>query len=188
VPGLLFGANTACLHTPHFSRLRPGPDGHLNGSVYPPQDKANQLFPPVSSARSNFIVSPTRQRQRRLLRSYLPLIEGPKNNNIQLLTALADSEDEEDSYYRFLVNGTSVKYITMAPGIITGDYRTFAPDVLEGLPPFPSGSWAISPRRAASSASSSRHRQGQGCGTGGSRGLLERPEEVALAGDQARRH
>lgn len=46
------------------------------------------------------------------------------NSNVQLLTLLVDSIDEDDSEYRFLVDGKHVKYITVAPGALR---ETIAP-------------------------------------------------------------
>lgn len=64
-------------------------------------------------------------------------MEAAKNNNIQLLATLVDTNDEEDGEYRFLVDGTHAKYVTVAPGILPKDDRTFGLDVLAGLPSFP---------------------------------------------------
>ncbi|KAK2594669.1 hypothetical protein QQS21_007645 [Conoideocrella luteorostrata] len=63
------------------------------------------------------------------------------NSNVQLLTLLVDSNDEDDSEYRFLVDGKHVKYITVAPGALPRDHRTFAPVLIPMLPPFPRGDW-----------------------------------------------
>jgi hypothetical protein len=68
-------------------------------------------------------------------------MEAAKNNNVQLLATLVDANDEDESEYRFLVDGTRVKYVTVAPGILPMDDRTFAPAVLAGLPPLPPGDW-----------------------------------------------
>ena len=68
-------------------------------------------------------------------------MEAAKNNNVQLLATLVDTNDEDESEYRFLVDGTRVKYVTVAPGILPKDDRTFAPAVLAGLPPLPPGDW-----------------------------------------------
>ncbi|KAI3326055.1 hypothetical protein HD806DRAFT_432727 [Xylariaceae sp. AK1471] len=69
----------------------------------------------------------------------------PKNSNVQLLACLVDEdEDEEDSDYRFLVDGQNVKYISTAPGTFRGaeDNRTFEPILLAKLlPSFPQGGW-----------------------------------------------
>ncbi|KAK4108842.1 hypothetical protein N656DRAFT_839548 [Canariomyces notabilis] len=54
-------------------------------------------------------------------------METTKNHNIQLLTTLVDPDDQEEGEYRFLVNGTHVKYVTVAPGTLPKDDRTFAP-------------------------------------------------------------
>lgn len=71
----------------------------------------------------------------------LLVMDATKNNNVQLLTLLVDTDDQEDGEYRFLINGTHVKYVTVAPGTLPMDNRTFAPYVLAGLPPFPPGDW-----------------------------------------------
>lgn len=63
------------------------------------------------------------------------------NSNVQLLTLLAGLGDEDDSEYRFLVDGEHVKYVTVAPGAIPPDDRTFAPVLIPMLPPFPQGDW-----------------------------------------------
>ncbi len=45
------------------------------------------------------------------------------NPNVQLLTCLVepqDAIDPDDSYYRFLVDGSCVKYVTVAPGALAG--------------------------------------------------------------------
>jgi hypothetical protein len=65
-----------------------------------------------------------------------------RNDNVQLLAALVDWDDvEEDSDYRFLVDGKDVKYIKTAPGIFPEDDRTFAPNLIPLLPKFPTGDW-----------------------------------------------
>ncbi|KAK6078714.1 hypothetical protein SCUP234_06052 [Seiridium cupressi] len=64
-----------------------------------------------------------------------------RNSNVQLLAALVDSNDDDESEYRFLVDGKHVKYVTVDPGVIPRDDRTFAPVLLAALPPFPSGDW-----------------------------------------------
>lgn len=64
-----------------------------------------------------------------------------RNNNVQLLAALVDWDDVEDSEYRFLVDGKDVKYITTAPGSFPKDDRTFAPILIPLLPKFPPGDW-----------------------------------------------
>ena len=63
------------------------------------------------------------------------------NSHVHLLTALVDFEDKEESEYRFLVDGRHVKYVTVAPGTLPKDDRTFSPVLLPSLPPFPSGDW-----------------------------------------------
>lgn len=71
----------------------------------------------------------------------LDLRMAERNDNVQLLAALADWDDVEDSEYRFLVDGKDVKYITTAPGIFPKDDRTFAPILIRLLPTFPTGDW-----------------------------------------------
>ncbi|KAH9884599.1 hypothetical protein F4778DRAFT_556882 [Xylariomycetidae sp. FL2044] len=68
-------------------------------------------------------------------------MEAAKNSNVQLLANLVDSDDEEEGEYRFLVDGTHVKYVTVAPGVLPKDDRSFAPAVLAGLPPLPPSNW-----------------------------------------------
>jgi len=70
-------------------------------------------------------------------------MEAAKNKNVQLLATLVDSDDKEESEYRFLIDGTHVKYVTVAPEILPKDGRTFAPAVLAGLPPLPRGNWNV---------------------------------------------
>ena len=63
------------------------------------------------------------------------------NSNVQLLTLLVDDSDEDVSEYRFLVDGKHVKYVTVAPGALPRDDRTFAPVLIPMLPAFPPGDW-----------------------------------------------
>ncbi|KAK4040024.1 alpha-galactosidase a precursor [Parachaetomium inaequale] len=63
------------------------------------------------------------------------------NSHVQLLAALVDFDDKEESEYRFLVDGRHVKYVTVDPGVLPKDDRTFAPVLLPLLPPFPLGDW-----------------------------------------------
>jgi hypothetical protein len=68
----------------------------------------------------------------------------PKNANVRLLACTVDDDDTDNSYYRFLVDGQHVKYMSTAPGTFRGaeDNRTFEPILLgELLPPFPTGDW-----------------------------------------------
>lgn len=64
-----------------------------------------------------------------------------RNSNVQLLATLVDSSDVDESEYRFLVDGKHVKYVTVDPGVLPKDDRTFAPILLPLLPPFPPGDW-----------------------------------------------
>jgi hypothetical protein len=74
-------------------------------------------------------------------------VSKPKNANVQLLACLVEAEDtndSDDSDYRFLVDEKYVKYVTTAPGTFAGDEfnRTFGPILLgELLPSFPVGNW-----------------------------------------------
>jgi predicted Ser/Thr protein kinase len=63
------------------------------------------------------------------------------NSNVQLLATLVDSNDEEESEYRFLVDEKHVKYVTVDPGVFPKNDRTFAPVLITMLPPFPPGDW-----------------------------------------------
>ncbi len=63
------------------------------------------------------------------------------NDNVRLLAVLVDPDDTDESEYRFLVDGRHVKYVTVAPGVLPKDDRTFAPVLVPSLPPFPSGDW-----------------------------------------------
>lgn len=64
-----------------------------------------------------------------------------RNSNVQVLTLLVDTDDKEDSEYRFLVDGRHVKYVTVAAGSLPKDKRTFGPVLIPLLPPFPAGDW-----------------------------------------------
>ncbi|KAI0548899.1 hypothetical protein F4679DRAFT_549041 [Xylaria curta] len=61
--------------------------------------------------------------------------------NIQILATLVDFDDQEESEYRILVDDKHVKYITVDPGVFPKDDRTFAPVLIQMLPPFPPGDW-----------------------------------------------
>lgn len=64
-----------------------------------------------------------------------------RNGNVVLLATLVDSSDDDESEYRFLVDGKHIKYVTVDPGVLSKDDRTFAPTLLATLPPFPPGDW-----------------------------------------------
>ncbi|KYK61638.1 hypothetical protein DCS_02781 [Drechmeria coniospora] len=64
-----------------------------------------------------------------------------RNSNVQLLATLVDFDDEEEGEYRFLIDGKHVKYVTVDPGVLPKDDRTFAPIFLPLLPSFPVGDW-----------------------------------------------
>lgn len=61
------------------------------------------------------------------------------NKNLELLILLVDSSDEDESEYRFLVDGKNVKYITVDPDASLKDDRTFKLVLLTLLPLFPPG-------------------------------------------------
>lgn len=64
-----------------------------------------------------------------------------RNSNVRLLNTLVDWDDEEEGDYRFLVDEKYVKYVTVDPGVLPKDDRTFAPVLIPTLPPFPAGDW-----------------------------------------------
>ncbi|KPM46435.1 hypothetical protein AK830_g12 [Neonectria ditissima] len=61
------------------------------------------------------------------------------SSNLQLLQASVDQDDESD--FRILVDGTVVKYITIAPGLFSQEDMCFAPSLFSLLPPLPPGDW-----------------------------------------------
>ncbi|XXG93890.1 hypothetical protein Hte_000139 [Hypoxylon texense] len=65
----------------------------------------------------------------------------PRNSNVQLLAALVDLDDEDDGDYRFLVDDKRVVYVTVEPGALPKDDRTFGPVLIPTLPSFPAGDW-----------------------------------------------
>lgn len=71
--------------------------------------------------------------------SYCVLAMTPDSQALQLLQACVDEDD--DSYLRFLVDGKSIKYITIAPGIFATDDMCFGPSITRLLPPLPTGDW-----------------------------------------------
>ncbi|GAB0132885.1 hypothetical protein EsDP_00001306 [Epichloe bromicola] len=64
-----------------------------------------------------------------------------RNGNVKLLATLVDINDVDESEYRFLVDEKHVKYVTVDPGVLPKDDRTFAPILIPTLPPFPTGDW-----------------------------------------------
>lgn len=58
---------------------------------------------------------------------------------VQLLQASID--ESEKSHFRFLVDGKTVKYVTIAAGLYSVDDLCFAPTLLSLLPAFPDGEW-----------------------------------------------
>ncbi|KAF2770823.1 alpha-galactosidase A precursor, partial [Teratosphaeria nubilosa] len=57
---------------------------------------------------------------------------------IELLQASVDPEGQ-DSCFRFLVDGKTIKYLTIAPGMLAPEEMAFLPTLLAFLPPFPPG-------------------------------------------------
>lgn len=62
-----------------------------------------------------------------------------RNRNVQLLAVLVDWDGKEDGECRFLVDGKNTKYVTVEPGILPKDNRTFDPILIPLIPPFPPG-------------------------------------------------
>ncbi|KAJ5155708.1 alpha-galactosidase A precursor [Penicillium capsulatum] len=58
---------------------------------------------------------------------------------IELLQAEVDENDQ--SFFRLLVNGLSIKYITVEPGIYSAEDMCFGPSLVSLLPKFPTGDW-----------------------------------------------
>ncbi|KAJ5718498.1 alpha-galactosidase A precursor [Penicillium malachiteum] len=58
---------------------------------------------------------------------------------IELLQAEVDENDQ--SFFRLLVDGLSIKYITVEPGIYNAEDMCFGPSLVSLLPKFPTGDW-----------------------------------------------
>jgi len=58
-------------------------------------------------------------------------------SDIQMLQACIDEEDE--SYFRFLINEDTIKYISITGGVYATDDMCFAPALITLLPPLPPG-------------------------------------------------
>lgn len=58
---------------------------------------------------------------------------------IELLQAEVDEND--NSYFRVLVDGQSIKYIRVEPGIYSSEDMCFGPSLVSLLPEFPPGDW-----------------------------------------------
>ncbi|KAF9882594.1 hypothetical protein FE257_006223 [Aspergillus nanangensis] len=58
---------------------------------------------------------------------------------IDLLQAEVDENNQ--SFFRLLVDGRTVKYITVEPGIYSTEDMCFGPSLVSILPPLPSGDW-----------------------------------------------
>ncbi|KND88865.1 hypothetical protein TOPH_06467 [Tolypocladium ophioglossoides CBS 100239] len=59
--------------------------------------------------------------------------------NLQLLQASTDPDDERE--FQILVDGKSVKYITIGAGIYDCDDMCFGPSLVSLLPPLLPGDW-----------------------------------------------
>nr|RBQ95325.1 hypothetical protein FVER53263_21046 [Fusarium verticillioides] len=67
-----------------------------------------------------------------------------KNSNVRLLECSIDRDEIRRSFYRFLVDGSLIKYVITAPGTFLCDHkdRTLDPILLGTLfPQFPPGDW-----------------------------------------------
>lgn len=66
-----------------------------------------------------------------------------KNSNVETIACAVDEYDTFDNKFCFLVDKSTVKYVTMAPGTIQGGVinRIFSAALLTHLPQFPPGSW-----------------------------------------------
>lgn len=58
-----------------------------------------------------------------------------------LLLLQASVDQDDDSHLRFLVDGRSIKYITIAPGVFAIDDMCFGPSITRLLPAIPTGNW-----------------------------------------------
>ena len=58
---------------------------------------------------------------------------------IELLQAEVDENDQ--SFFRLMVDGISIKYIIVEPGIYSVEDMCFGPSLVSLLPKFPSGDW-----------------------------------------------
>lgn len=58
---------------------------------------------------------------------------------IELLQAEVDENDQ--SFFRLLVDGLSIKYITVEPGIYSAEDMCFGPSLASILPKLPTGDW-----------------------------------------------
>lgn len=58
---------------------------------------------------------------------------------IELLQAEVDEDDQ--GFFRLLVDDLSIKYITVEPGIYSAEEMCFGPSLVSLLPTFPTGDW-----------------------------------------------
>ena len=61
---------------------------------------------------------------------------------VELLEAYID--ENEESYFRFIVDHSSIKYVTIDVGLYNADDMAFAPVLLPRLPVFPLDNWNVS--------------------------------------------
>ncbi|KAF2106087.1 alpha-galactosidase A precursor [Lophiotrema nucula] len=59
--------------------------------------------------------------------------------DVQLLQASVDSDDESE--FRILVDGRSIRYLTIDPGLYDVGDMCFGPSLISMLPPLPPGDW-----------------------------------------------
>ncbi|GAB1211934.1 hypothetical protein ATERTT37_001058 [Aspergillus terreus] len=69
----------------------------------------------------------------------LDVVEMDSHPKIELLQAEVDENDE--SYFRLLVDGRTIKYITIGPGIYSTEDMCFGPSLVSILPELPPGDW-----------------------------------------------
>lgn len=60
---------------------------------------------------------------------------------VELLQAEVDTENDEPSFFRLLVDGRTIKYITIEPGIYSQEDMCFGPSLISLLPDLPHGEW-----------------------------------------------
>ena len=57
----------------------------------------------------------------------------------ELLQAEVDEDDQ--SFFRLLIDGQSIKYVTIESGLYTAEDMCFGPALVAFLPEFPLGDW-----------------------------------------------
>ncbi|PLB48397.1 hypothetical protein P170DRAFT_477012 [Aspergillus steynii IBT 23096] len=61
-------------------------------------------------------------------------------SKIELLLQ-AEVDENDQSFFRLLVDGRSIKYITVEPGIYSFEDMCFEPSLVSVLPELPPGDW-----------------------------------------------